>query len=249
MTRTYPTPSTTTYYINKYLIDDMYRVDFSRKLQHQPIWGYDSRKFDFIASGKELVTGNIIINYRYPGYLRNVIKEHEFNQKELNKIISQKRIGPDVESLTAEGVLGDLDSVGTVADKSAVIAASIAGAAQDGLEAKKSKGKVIEALKASLESRFFLDNHGTEEEDLTTSAVFSSPLDDATLVLFDMSVRYGFQGVPGGYVRIFKDVALLGESQTVSAAAGVGSDMSSSAQAILEIYPFVCRTIVTKKYN
>ena len=83
--RFYPTPSTCTYTLhksNKYgdnhggdamLVDDMYRVDFQRRISHQPIYGYDDTQFAFVAQGKELVTGNMIINFRYPGYLRNLI--------------------------------------------------------------------------------------------------------------------------------------------------------------------------------
>jgi hypothetical protein len=66
---------------------------------------------------------------------------------------------------------------------------------------------------------------------------------------FDIIVRYGFQDRPGGYVRVFKDINLIGEEQVVSAQAGAGGDISSSAQPLLEVYPFFCRTIEVKKYQ
>ena len=58
--RHYPTPTTTTYYVDQYLIDDVYRVDFHRKVTEQPIWGYASRQYDFIARGIEIVTGKLL---------------------------------------------------------------------------------------------------------------------------------------------------------------------------------------------
>ena len=73
------------------------------------------------------------------------------------------------------------------------------------------------------------------------------------LQTFDLVVEYTHVG--GGQVldpqtpafkRIFRDCYLTGEEQTVSATAGVGNDLSSSAQPILEIYPFFCKTIITE---
>ena len=88
----YPTPSTTNYYINGYLIDDVFRIDFKRAQQHQPIYGYHSDKFDFVARGKELVTGQIVINYRYPGYLRNVIERGHISKNDLSAAVFNKNL-------------------------------------------------------------------------------------------------------------------------------------------------------------
>ena len=70
----FPTPSTTKCYVNDIEVDDMFRVDFKRNINHQPIYGYDDQQYGFVAKGKELVSGQIIINFRYPGYLTALIK-------------------------------------------------------------------------------------------------------------------------------------------------------------------------------
>jgi hypothetical protein len=111
----------------------------------------------------------------------------------------------------------------------------------------------VEAVKNALEIRHLLEPN---DKDLDTNlASMASPLDDKEGAYpFDMTVRYGFQGVPGGFVRVFRDIVLLGESQVVQASAapslqGIGNDTASSAQSLLEVYPFMAKTITVEKYN
>lgn len=248
--RFYPTPSSTTYYINEFLIDDMYRVDFNRRVQHQPIWGYDSKKWDFVAKGKEMVTGNLILNFRYPGYLRNVVLANQLREAQLDDFLKAKLGGFGIE--TEEGVPTnffvantDFDNVNTVEAKMKVIADIMAGDLAKSEIAPQTKPSVlVKALKANLEKRFFLSPHGVKNEDTTQ---YSSVLDQDEIMPFSLAVRYGFRGTAGGFTRYFEDVIILGEGQTVSASAGAAGDMSSSAQALLEVYPFVCRTLTVKR--
>jgi hypothetical protein len=249
----YPTPSSTTYYINEYIIDDMFRVDFNRQVKHQPIWGYDSTKYDFIAKGKEIVTGNLIINFRYPGYLRNVLTEHRARTDAVEGWLQRKNMA-DVNNIVkadqelGESLLETFDNTFHISEKNALVSNIMLGEReQSAARQSKELDQNILAIKKSLEERFFMSTHSTEEES-PTGARLDSPMDGGEIINFDMSVRYGFQGVPGGFVRVFKDVVLLGEQETVSASVNMGGDMSSSAQPILEIYPFVCRTIEIKEY-
>jgi hypothetical protein len=256
MARHYPTPSTTTYYINEYIIDDMYRVDFKRTQQHQPVWGYDSVKYDFIAKGKEITSGNIIVNFRYPGYLRNVLVKHEADSKRLLQRIVGKNILPgktmdqiDAEHQDPAGLLAEIDNLANPSDQASLIAAQMTKEIEiKNISLNKLDLPVLKALKASLEERFYMASHGTSEEHIGTQSRYSSPLDSGEIIPFDMTCRYGFQGVPGGFVRIFRDIVLLGEQETVSASVNMGGDMSSSAQPILEVYPFVCRSIDIEEY-
>lgn len=248
--RFYPTPSTTTYYINEFLIDDMYRVDFTRRVQHQPIWGYDSKKWDFVAKGKELVTGNLILNFRYPGYLRNVVLANQLRDQQLDDFLKAKLGSFGTE--TVEGVKtnnfltnSDFDNVNTVEAKMKVISDIMAGdLSRSEVAARTKPSELVKALKANLEKRYFLSPHGIKNEDNTQ---YSSVLDEDAIMPFSLAVRYGFRGTAGGFTRYFEDVIILGEGQTVSASAGGAGDTSSSAQALLEIYPFVCRTLAVKR--
>lgn len=257
----YPTPSTTTYYINEYLIEDMFRIDFKRSDRKQPIYGYDSHKYDFVAQGKELVTGQIIVNFRYPGYLRNIIEEQAFRTTDETSRIHQKAFASSQEGRDSHAVyvVNQVDTLETVEAKMDYIANFL----QRQEINTKSRGfinnlsvsstttaspsEIFTALKKNFERRNFIDSESLQQQDLEES-ILSSPL-DSEHAPFDMVVRYGFQDRPGGYVRIFKDIQLIGEEQVVSAAANSTNDQSSSAQAILEIYPFFARTIETKAYK
>ncbi|RMG69777.1 MAG: hypothetical protein D6710_08300 [Nitrospirae bacterium] len=235
--RFYPTPSTVKYYIQGIELDDIYRVDYNRTVRHNPVYGYDSKKFGFIARGKELVTGNIIVNYRYPGYLTTAILNFTVNESAAKVGVENKfgnKNSTFVSKETLEVDLGAIDGLGSVDDKAKAIANRL-------LEGNfLSNDEIIARLKKNFEDRHL---RRQEEEDFS---IYSSPLDiDLAKLKFDMTVRYGFQDIEHGYVRVFKDCYLIGESETVSAAAGTGGDMSSSAQPILEVYPFFCRTIET----
>lgn len=241
--RFYPTPSNVTFYIGDLLIDDMFRVDFTRKVSHQPIWGYDSKQYDFIAQGKEIVTGNIIINYRYPGYLKNAITRYNISGLETAQSV-QKRFEDDRKVTYPPSFFATLDSL-DIENRAKVLGNVLLQYTKP--NAIGSVETAISQVKKDIRKNF--GSNSIDEEEASDADFFKSPLDEKGLLVFDLTVRYGFQNVPGGYIRKFKDCLLLGESNCVSASAGHGGDMSSSAQPILEIYPFFCRTIEILKSN
>ena len=274
MIRHYPTPTTVSYYVGKYLIDDAYRIDFNRKRTDQPIWGYGSTHFDFIARGREIVTGNIVLNFRYPGYLTNVIRNQQGKTLE------------ELEEENAEKSLSEFDSAGSMKEKMTAMSNLLSNELRrkdrenqkDGYEKLKNlevwdyrilkdiihnssspierRGlplyynsdiqPTINSIKDLLERRNF--KRSTERDEDSSVYKYKSPLDDIKgAAPFDLTVRYGFQNIPGGFSRIFRDVVLIGESEVVQAAPG--NDMASSAQALLEIYPFFCRTISVEEWK
>lgn len=249
--RFYPSPSTVTYFINDVLIDDMFRVDFQRKVNYQPIWGYDSRKFDFIAKGKEIVTGNLIINYRYPGYLRAAIKNSN-NSNDALRLIVQREIENRQDSAIGDTFLQEIDSQ-TIEEKSKILSNKIMTSLNENRQGPAIREldsgamgtfrnqSLINDLKSKLRSYY-----GSESEEEQISD-FSSPLDENEIMTFDLTMSYGFEGRGQTYSRIIKDCVLIGESETVSASAGISDDMSSSAQPILEVYSFFARTIEVKQ--
>jgi hypothetical protein len=256
----YPSPSSTTYYINEYLLSDMYRVDFKRDVRKQPIYGYDSKQFDFVAKGKELVTGQLVVNYRYPGYLRNVIKQAASRDASVadhahRKLLKRSKEGARTEALSRLSVF---DSTALVQDKAKVIAEALSqrevktegGDTETTVAPRLRPDLVFQIMKENLENRHFMDRLELDESEIST---MSSPL-DRSHDPFDIIVRYGFQGVAGGYARMFRDVHLIGESQSVTASAGIstagdGLQQSSSAMPILEVYPFFARTVEVRRYE
>mgnify|MGYP006883056312 CR=1 FL=1 len=234
----YPTPSTTKCYVNDIELDDIFRVDFKRNKNHQPIYGYNDEQFGFVAKGKELVSGQIVINFRYPGYLTAVLK----NAYLIKDVLNESKAQFDTATAPkASAIIDELDKLAfdgmTSAEKAAYVGNILAG---------RRTANDIADLKNQLKNEYIGDLSSTEaSRNLNDEASgVRSPLDfDTSKLTFDLVIKYGFQDDESMYRRIFKDCILVGESSTVSAAAGVGNDMSSSAQGILEVYPFFARTI------
>jgi len=263
----YLTPSTTTYYINGVLIDDMYRVDFRRAINRQPVYGYNSRQFDFVADGKELITGNLIINFRYPGYLRNVIVDGKLRENENAAKLDKKLKGITTDNFSymdVEELVNNADTALTSEDKAKIIGNMLIGqnhansditvgqnrsfTAGKGISASTvpaSTTAMVEALRENYFKRFSTPDPGVGPKGNIQSTL-SSPLDSRHIEnsTFDLTVHYG--GQRATFYRVFKECYITGEEETVSASAGAGNDMSSSAQPILEVYPFFCRTIETR---
>ncbi len=264
----YPTPSTTTYYVGEFQIDDIFRVDFQRKITDQPIWGYGSREFDFIARGREIVTGNIIINFRYPGYLRNVIESRRVQEEKTVKAIAEAGFDPQAIPLnsdgtksfyegseahsrwwrtTPNGLAATADLQNTKITKDAImniIENSIKNRKYSNLSNDQTSGRIADSINEA--KKFLIERHtntADKNNELPTK-LFASPLDqNEKLPLFNMDVRYGYQGIEAGFARRFNKINLIGESQVVQA------DSASSAQPLMEVYPFFCSSISVERFG
>jgi hypothetical protein len=237
----YPAPASVTYYIGDLLIDDIFRVDFQRKINHQPVWGYDSQKYDFVAKGKELVTGNIVINYRYPGYLKIAIKKYAELRSEMEKIVNTKFGADQLPQYDPTFIKGFVAS--NVSQRLEILSNKLKS-----YQKGPTSVELINKLKQDLRRNFGTEKTTPDSID-PGAEQFKSILDYDEIYPFDMNIRYGFQNVTGGYIRKFKDCVVIGEGQTVSAAANGGDDMSSSAQPILEVYTFFAKSVEVVKSN
>ena len=65
----YPTPAQITVSIGDVWLDDALRVEFREESPKIPIFGYDERRPSVFADGRSYVSGSIVINYRFPGYI------------------------------------------------------------------------------------------------------------------------------------------------------------------------------------
>jgi len=287
-TRTYPTPSTTKYYISQsgggdlHLVDDMYRVDFQRRVSHQPVYGYNSRRFDFVSQGKELTTGNIVINFRYPAYLYNLVAV-ALVEKQLNDAAAEKAIWkgarlPGMLGFDPASTFATIQGMENSEDKLKFLSNILITEPHTGGYGMTLKKQNYYSSLSNLKSIGTMSmSHPYPLEDQPINSVLAlaqlvknmykrqfagvepppdthdGPLDRGLFNPndgFDLIVEYGpstaIKPLSSTFRRIFRDCYFTGEEETVSATAGVGNDLSSSAQPILEIYPFFCKNIETK---
>ena len=65
----YPTPSQITVSLGSVWIDDALRIEFKEEAAKVPIFGYNERQANVFADGHSYVSGSLVINYRFPGYM------------------------------------------------------------------------------------------------------------------------------------------------------------------------------------
>lgn len=72
----YPSPAEVKVFINENMwVDDVYRIDYNLTNQRIPLYDYTSQFFKGVAEGHSIVQGQLIINYRFPGYLKYAIEQ------------------------------------------------------------------------------------------------------------------------------------------------------------------------------
>jgi hypothetical protein len=69
----YPTSSDVRCYINGWWIDDLFRIEYTEQNPKVPMQGYHQKEIWDVADGKKIIVGNLIIHFRYPGYLMRAI--------------------------------------------------------------------------------------------------------------------------------------------------------------------------------
>jgi len=70
----YPSPSEVKIYIGEgSWVDDAYRIDYTVTNPRTPLYDYTSQFYKAVAEGHSIVQGQLVINYRFPGYLRHAI--------------------------------------------------------------------------------------------------------------------------------------------------------------------------------
>ena len=216
----YPSPAEVKIYIgpDKW-IDDAYRIDYSVTNSRVPLYDYTSPYFKQVAEGNHIVQGQIIINYRFPGYLKRaflkeMMRDSDFaNDMKKQHDITRELIGKNpserVELLLAAKKLGTF-------------------------EATKMLSEDLFSSDLKPDSRKKItDNSGVAIEDHANSH---------TMYPFSIVIKYG--GEESLYQKRIEHCILLGESQVVSASALAGGDLSASGMPIYEVYSFMGRKLI-----
>ena len=75
MSDKYYTPCNVGIYIGGYKLSDAFRVDWDARDSKTPLYGWADDTFAAVTNGRKIITGRLIINYKYPGYLSTAITE------------------------------------------------------------------------------------------------------------------------------------------------------------------------------
>lgn len=229
----YPTPAQSTIFIDDIWIDDAHQVDWKHENARIPVYGYNRSQFAFAADGKELITGSIIINYRYPNYLGFAIaqalrankvrrnrSEDSRNTQELRKArLGREELREQLRALKA----------GTPEDRIKRMAESLSRGTFDQLS----------GLSKALFSVDPDELNSTEELDPVRMSGHGGG--------FTVQCVYG-HGSGMSIVETIRDCYITGRGKALTASAG-GGGPSTSGSAIYEVYPFIAKTVDSKFVN
>jgi hypothetical protein len=226
----YPSPAEVKIYIGpEKWIDDAYRIDYSVTNSRVPLYDYTSPYFKQVAEGNHIVQGQIIINYRFPGYLKRaflkeMMRDSDFaNDMKKQHDITRELIGKNpserVELLLAAKKLGTFEATKMLSED-----LFSSDKYTDFKDLSKDKLYMKKKIK---------DNSGVALEDVATSH---------TMYPFSIVIKYG--GEESLYQKRIEHCVLLGESQVISASALAGGDLSASGMPIYEVYSFLGRKLI-----
>ncbi len=84
MPEKYYTPCNVGIYIGGYRLSDAFRVDWDARDSKTPLYGWADDTFKAVSNGRKIITGRLVINYRYPGYLTAAIVEYQNQQNPID---------------------------------------------------------------------------------------------------------------------------------------------------------------------
>lgn len=228
----YPSPAEVKVFINNNWIDDAYRVDYTVSNPRTPLYDYTSTFYKDVAEGHTIVHGQIVINFRFVGYLTKAIEDPKaFRPESFQSRSLNKQSYPD----PARNV-----------DQSSELMRDLLEGSDNEKISKLLGYKRLGALDQVKQVSDFLFSDNPKG-DLTKQAGTDSTT-HRKRTPFNLEIRYG--GQESLYNKVIQDCYIVGESQVISAAAVAGGDMSASGMPIFEVYSFFGRRIkdeVTEK--
>lgn len=85
MPNQYYTPCNVGIYIGGYKVSDAFRVDWDARDSKTPLYGWADETYSAVTNGRKIITGRLVINYRYAGYLSAAINEFLKEKTPINK--------------------------------------------------------------------------------------------------------------------------------------------------------------------
>lgn len=228
----YPTPAQTSVFIGDQWVDDAARVQFEIQNPRIPLYGYNRPEFSVVADGKILVTGNLVINYRMPGYLLQAIRNAADSGAVRNMDVAlrvHQGAGGDVPRLNRPQLYELLKELQKDTDGTKRLT-RLARGMRDG-----SFREVSALMRQVMGGRF------SDVGERWYARRSNPALGPSSEIAFDIQIAYGDSYGPMR-VDVLEECYVTGMGKAMSASAG-GGGFSASGMPIFEIYPFIARSV------
>ena len=246
----YQTPCNVGIYIAGYKISDAFRVDWDCRDSKTPLYGWADDTYVSVTKGRKIITGRLVINYTHPHYLINAIQEFT-KQTNTTPPGNSNSFGYSSQYDASPHLLEYLERDG--ADRVKFLADL--AAKNYGDERLTDLANAVNAIQANAVNATQALNHIHGQQAGTMPAALQNLLDSAGKPqpyqdnnTFDILVSYGDIMKEDHIETVIKDAYIVGQSQTISASATGGGDVSSSGSPIYEIYSFFAKEIVANKH-
>jgi hypothetical protein len=260
----YPTPGDVKIYIDDLWVDDAYRIDYEEQDKKIPLWGYHQKKYSDVADGKAIVVGNIIIHYRFPGYLNHAIQRALIARE--SAAIKDAAVAEPVAPPAPAGP-GGAPAVAPDTPKPKTATVFHVKDMLDLIRRQPTPSEMVKQLQlaatsghfevasAALQELFGSNSSLYLDQNLVPgaldNAIAKSPVTESPGAYvsgwkgFDLRLDYGYIGTRTQGVfhsEVLKGVHLTGRRKVVNASTA-GGDLSASGQSLVEVYPFFCREV------
>jgi hypothetical protein len=242
----YPTASTVAVFINGMHIDQAYQVQYKESTNKIPIYGYNDHIFTKVAKGRQAVSGVLVINFMFPGYLNAALDSKYqaesslppalYPQKDIQGSL-REAYDESLEKTIEQQLATELPSLESTASRQAR-AEYIA----DLISSKDTKQKTIKALVNQFENRdavSFDTPAGKLPLDKLRIKSLESPIELSSRNI-TIDIYYQDPQSSDWYLS-FKNVHFYDVSQTISQAGAEGS-----SEPLYEVYSFMASQKVIK---
>lgn len=238
----YPTPAQTTIFVGDNFLDDAYSVNFEVQHPRVPLYGYNQSFYSQMADGKVLVTGTLIINYRYPGYLAEAIKRYQDFAR--TRQMAEDIIGSHLGGFPTAG-LSDPHPIGVIDLTSRRLNRDKLRVKLKDLRSTDDPNERTRIIARSMVNGTFRDVSQLSRllfsEDLAETTRENPAQIPAREGNFDIQIAFG-DGAGPLRVDILRACHITGMAKSMSSSAH-GHAGSVSGAPIFEVYPFVAKRL------
>lgn len=232
----YPTPSQVGIYIGPYHVDDAYSVEWQLTDTSSPMFTYFNKYWVNVAKGKQIISGNIGINFRYPGYLATAIRAARKRAEIPEDIIEKTK----TKSGFIDNYLSEMRD-GTASERLDLLIQ----AAEGGDEVLRKMSAL--AYAAQNFSDDFSSVGGKYMENYVDVFEEQRQWNDK-IVPVDIWTHYGNTNEIH-IAEVLEDVVFTGKSKQNQAGASPSGGLSASGINIIEVYSFFAKDVRTVKIN